>query len=149
LQNTGIGAALDVRTTETKTLFGAGQNDLHSNETMELADSGNSKNIDVWFSKFGRDYHVKLPIEKTQETKTAVEINLKDFSETNSKQLLRDLIACPSGVPYKENNHGKDQPKAIKKMLKVKYPEVASDIHTSKGRIYLKKFALKEKNNLP
>jgi hypothetical protein len=83
------------------------------------------------------------------ENKKLVEINLQDFSETKSKQLLRDLIACPSGVTYSINNHGKDQPKAIKKILKVKYLDIANDIHIEKGRIYLEKYVLKGKNNLP
>ncbi len=84
------------------------------------------------------------PIAEPENKKT-VEINLQDFSNTKSKQLLRDLIACPSGVTYSKNNHGKDQPKAFKKILKIKYPDVASDIHIDNERIYSEKFTLKEK----
>jgi hypothetical protein len=80
--------------------------------------------------------------EKTN--RTIVEIKL-DFSDTKSKQLLKDLIACPSGVNHSINSHGENQPKAIKQMLKIKYPDIASDIHIEDGRIYLEKYTLKEK----
>jgi hypothetical protein len=92
---------------------------------------------------------IAAPTIAEPENKKPVEINLRDFSNTKSKQLMRDLMVCPSGVTYSKNNHGKDQPKAVKKILKVKYPDVASDIHIDNERIYLEKIILKEKNNLP
>jgi hypothetical protein len=76
-----------------------------------------------------------------------VEIDLQPFSKTRSKQLLEDLITYPKGVKYDESRHGKDQPKALQRMLqrKKRYPQIAADITLKKGIIFLKTFTLKKK----
>jgi hypothetical protein len=97
-----------------------------------------------------KDYLRAKGLLKDGEVPTSgetIEIDLQLFSKTPSKQLLEDLIAYPKGVPYSESRHGKDQPKALQRMLRRKnrYPQIAANITLNKGKISLKTFTLKKK----
>ena len=101
---------------------------------------------DVWiYEKVDERLHMALDwvtadIQGRPAGGDVIPIKLDDFSNTPSRKLLLDLLDDRSrkGVVLDEARHGKDQPKALRKVLKDKgLEQVASEIHKKKNNVKL------------